>query len=81
MTVTVYTTPSCQQCTMTKRWLTTHGLPFETVDLTQSPEAADLVKGLGYKSAPVVIISGGPDEGMHWTGFRPDFLVALANAA
>lgn len=76
MTVTVYTTPSCGQCTLTKNWLTKNAVPFETVDLTQSPEAADMVKALGYMRAPIVI--AGTD---HWTGFRPDLLAPLANAA
>lgn len=81
MTITIYTTPTCSQCTLTKNWLTREGIPFETVDITQSPEAEALVKGLGYQRAPVVIVSGGPDEGLHWTGFRPDLLTTLANAA
>lgn len=76
MTVTVFTTPSCQQCNMTKRWLTKNAIPFETVDLTTSPEAADMVKALGYRAAPIVM--AGTD---HWTGFRPDLLAALTNAA
>lgn len=79
--VTIYTTPACRQCTMTKNWLTKNAIPFEAVDLTQSPESAELVRELGYTSAPVVVISGGPDEGMHWFGFRPDLLATLADAA
>ncbi|MER2134167.1 MAG: glutaredoxin-like protein NrdH [Arthrobacter sp.] len=75
MTVTVYTTPSCQQCNMTKRWLTKNNIPFEAVDLTQSPEAAAMVKGLGFTSAPVVV--AGNDT---WFGFRPDLLAPLAAA-
>lgn len=76
MTVTVYTLPVCQQCTMTKNWLTKHNIPFGTVDITTSPEAQALVKQLGYKSAPIIV--AGAD---HWTGFRPDLLVTLTNAA
>lgn len=76
MTLTVYTTPSCQQCTMTKNWLTKNAIPFEAVDLTQSPESAEFVKELGYSSAPVVVTAQGS-----WSGFRPDLLAPLVNAA
>ena len=75
MTITVYTTPSCQQCNMTKRWLTKNDITFNTVDLTTSPEAAAMVKALGYRAAPVVM--AGTE---HWTGFRPDLLAPLAAA-
>lgn len=74
-TITVYTTPECGQCNLTKNWLTNRDIPFETVDLSESPDDLAAVRELGYSSAPVVIVSNGaPENDLHWFGFRPDFL-------
>lgn len=71
--ITVYTTPACPQCMTTKRWLDKRGVPYTTVDLSQSPSDMDAVKALGYAAAPVVVVIGG-DYDVHWSGFRPDML-------
>lgn len=73
MTVTVYTLPSCVQCESTKKVLDRNAISYSVIDLSQDPEALQMVKELGYASAPVVI--AGDD---HWGGFRPDKLGALA---
>lgn len=74
MTVTVYTKPSCVQCTATYRALDAKGIEYEVLDLSQDDQALETVKELGYLQAPVVIT----DEG-HWSGFRPDKIDELAN--
>ncbi len=71
--VTVYTLPACVQCESTKKYLKNKDVPFEVVDLSEDAAAMELVKGLGYQAAPVVI--AGDD---HWSGFRPDKLSTLA---
>lgn len=73
MSVTVYTNPSCVQCEQTKKVLTRDGVEYNVVDLSLDPKALEMVKALGYSSAPVVIAG---DE--HWAGFRPDRLAKLA---
>lgn len=73
MTVTVYTKPSCVQCNMTYRALDSKGIEYNTVDVTEDAAALELIKGLGYMQAPVVI--AGED---HWSGFQPDKINALA---
>lgn len=73
MAITVYTKPSCVQCTATKRALKKHGLEFEEVDLVEDADALATVKALGYQQAPVVFANGG-----HWSGYRPDKIKALA---
>ena len=79
MIVTVYTTPNCQQCNMTKRWLTKNNVPYDTVDLSQSPDDLAAVRALGYAAAPVVIVSNGdPETDLHWFGFNPTFLQRYA---
>lgn len=73
MTVTVYTKPSCVQCTATYRALNAKGIEFEIFDVSVDDKALQTVKDLGYLQAPVVIVD---DE--HWSGFRPDKIDELA---
>ena len=73
--VTLYTKPSCVQCNATKRALAKAGLRWEEIDLTVDTDALEMVKELGYQSAPVVFA-----DGEHWAGFRPDKIKALAAA-
>ena len=68
--ITVYTTPNCVQCNQTKRYFDSKGVSYETVDLTQDPQAMEMVKSMGYTSAPVVV--AGEDS---WSGFRLPKLV------
>jgi glutaredoxin-like protein NrdH len=64
MAITVYTKPSCVQCTAT----------YRVLDLSQDETALETVKELGYLQAPVVVTD---DE--HWSGFRPDKISELAS--
>ena len=73
MTVTVYTLPSCVQCDSTKKVLQRNEIPYNEIDLSINNDAMEMVKALGYASAPVVIAG---EE--HWAGFRPDKLSNLA---
>jgi len=73
--IVVYTTPACVQCTATTRELDRKGIAYEYIDLTKDESAMDMVKGLGYMQAPVVV--AGED---HWSGFRPDKISTLATA-
>lgn len=74
MTVRVYTTPSCWQCAMTKKWLNRKGVHYTTVDLSDPANINDYeaIRALGYKAAPIVAI--GNNYEIHWSGFRPDLL-------
>lgn len=72
MSVTVYTIPACVQCESTKRFLNKANIEYNVIDLSVDPEAYDMVKGLGYNEAPVVV--AGDD---HWSGFRPDKIETL----
>ena len=72
--VTVYTKPDCPQCSMTKKQLDKLGIDHDTVDVTTDPDAHAYVTGLGYASAPVVVVNNGE---AHWSGFRPDHLRGL----
>lgn len=67
MAVTVYSKPSCVQCSASYRALDSKGIDYQVVDMSQDADALERVKALGYLQAPVVIT----DED-HWSGFRPD---------
>ncbi len=73
MAVTVYTKPSCVQCTATYRALDSKGIEYEVLDVSTDEQALETVKALGYLQAPVVIA-----DGEHWSGFRPDKIDELA---
>lgn len=55
---------------MTKRWLDSRGVDYDTVDLIESPDDYAAVTALGYKAAPVIAV----EKDVHWGGFRPDLL-------
>lgn len=69
----VYTKNNCVQCDMTKRYMDKNGIQYDTVDITENPEALEMILGLGFSSAPVVISEKGT-----WAGFQPDKINLLA---
>lgn len=75
MTVTVYTKPACVQCNATYRALDKKGITYQSVDMSQDPQALERVRSLGYLQAPVVIT-----DADHWSGFRPDKINELAQS-
>jgi len=73
MTVTVYSKPSCVQCTATYRALDSKGIDYKIVDLSQDEVALEKVRSLGYAQVPVVIAGD-----KNWAGFRPDMISQIA---
>lgn len=74
-TVTVYSKPDCQPCTLTKRALTNYG-----IDYTERPvtDRLDEFKDRGFVSSPVVIVTDAKGAELRaWSGFRFDELRAL----
>lgn len=67
--ITVYSKPSCVQCTATYRKLDENKAEFTLVDISEDAAALARIKDLGYLQAPVVV---GPNG--HWSGYRPDKL-------
>ncbi len=78
--VTLYTAgPACQQCRLTRTRLEALGIDFHEVDLTDPANTGErdfVVRSLGYRQAPVIIVDGSP--AMHWSGLRLDLIDALA---
>jgi glutaredoxin-like protein NrdH len=58
---------------MTKRMLDKIGVEYSTVDITEDSEALEMILGVGFQAAPVVI-SGD----LSWAGFQPDKINLLA---
>lgn len=77
-TITVYTKPSCVQCTMTKKALDKARVDYDTVDISEDQAAFDKIVALGFLAAPVVIAG---DES--WAGFQPEKIknLVLTSAA
>lgn len=76
MQVTVYTTPTCPQCDMTKKTLTRGGVEYTVVDLSADEAAMKYVtQDLGYNAAPVVVAGT-----QHWSGFRLGAIQNLVKA-
>ena len=74
--LTVYVLPGCVQCAMTKRSLDDAGVPYVLVNLAHDEHAVELIKQLGYTSAPVVV-----DGAASWAGFQPAKIKATGRAA
>jgi glutaredoxin-like protein NrdH len=76
MTVTVFTTgPGCHLCYTTKIHLKRRGIQFDEVRLDENPDLAEVVRDLGFTTAPVVLI----DEDDVWAGYSADAIDALAS--
>lgn len=57
--IVVYSSPSCQKCTMLKEWLRSRGYPFEEKDLENVDVKTDLVmKNMVVLSAPALEVKG-----------------------
>lgn len=66
--VTVYTTPGCMGCEMTKKRLGEAGVAFEAVDLSGRPDLVEQFRAEGLRQAPIIET---PD-GVRTSGFNPD---------
>lgn len=76
MSITVYTLPNCVQCEQTKKYLSKNDITFNVIPLDgEDPAPLNMVQGLGYASAPVIIAGDA-----HWSGFRPDMLSKLVQS-
>lgn len=53
---------------MTKQYMDSLNIEYETIDVTNNEEARQHVKELGFTSLPVVVA----ESGEAWFGFRPE---------
>jgi glutaredoxin-like protein NrdH len=68
-TITIYSRPGCQPCKQIKAWWTRKGVPFQEVNVEESPADLAAIKYLGYERVPVIVVSNGdPETDIHWGG-------------
>jgi glutaredoxin-like protein NrdH len=72
--VTIWTTPNCVQCQMTKKEMDKHGIIYEVKDLTTEPKKLAEFQALGFTSAPIVTT-----DIKIWSGFRLSKIKGLAD--
>ena len=75
--VTIYTTPACQGCKLTKTKLAEAGVEFTAIDLSERPDLVAQFKAQGLLSAPIIET---PD-GELTAGFRPDRIKSIIATA
>lgn len=56
--IVLYTQPSCYPCKAAADSLERQGIPFEKVDVTVDPEAAERLRRNGFQSTPVIGFAG-----------------------
>lgn len=74
MQITVWSTPACVQCMMTKREMDKRGIKYEAKDLTEHPDKLEEFKAKGLLQAPIVVT-----DIKVWSGFRIDKITSLAS--
>lgn len=74
MKITVWTTPNCVQCSMTKKQMDKYGIRYEEMALEQHPDKLEEFKNKGLISAPIVTT-----DVKTWSGFRIDKIKSLAD--
>lgn len=72
MKITVWSTPSCVQCMMTKKEMDRLGIRYEAMDLTEHPDKLEEFKAQGLLQAPIV-----ETDIKVWSGFRIDKIKSL----
>lgn len=59
MNITIYSTPTCPYCKLTKDFLKEQGIVYKEIDVSADPSAAnEMVKKSGQMGVPVVDING-----------------------
>lgn len=75
-TLTIYTTPNCPSCRLTRQALDRAGITYEVIDLSGRPDLVEQLRSEGLLQAPIL------DDGTSRSaGFRPDRIRAIVDAA
>jgi len=71
--VTIYTTPTCGFCAMTKRYLAENNVTYTEKDVSKDVNAAqEMIQRSGQMGVPVIVVSDGAGEETLIVGFdRP----------
>jgi glutaredoxin len=59
MQLSVYCAPWCSDCREAKRFLDKHQIPYEEIDIEETPGAADqVIRNTGKRAIPQFVIDG-----------------------
>jgi mycoredoxin len=59
MELIVYSSPTCGDCRVAKRFLAKHNIPYKDIDVTTTPGAVEeIVKHTGKQAIPQFVIDG-----------------------
>lgn len=75
--IKVYSKPNCVRCEMTKEFLKANNVKFEEINVEENEEALDLIKAIGFKRLPVVIVTKNNSFECAFSGFQIDKLEGL----
>lgn len=75
-TLTIYTTPNCPSCRLTRQALDRAGITYEVIDLSGRPDLVEQMRSEGLLQA--LILDDGTSRS---AGFRPDRIRAIVDAA
>lgn len=75
--ITIYIKDGCQQCRATERALDARGFAYNVINVSRDDAAREQLVAAGYQQMPVVMVG---DNGLVWTGFRPDIIKKLAES-
>lgn len=57
--IKIYSTKSCYYCTVAKQLLDKEGIPYEEIDISETPEVrSELVKKTGEWTVPQIFVKG-----------------------
>jgi len=61
--ITIFTTSTCAYCPMVKKFLTAKGLPYDEVNLDESPQRqAEVLQLSGALTVPVTVVTKEDDS-------------------
>jgi mycoredoxin len=59
MQLIIYSAPWCRDCREAKAFLVKHNIPFQEIDIEQTPGAADeVIQNVGKRAIPQFVING-----------------------
>ncbi len=74
-TITIYSTPSCHFCHAAKEFLTSHGIHFVDIDVSQDQvRRAEMVEMTGQLGVPVIRVDEEGKDPVVMVGFDQNLL-------
>jgi len=78
--ITIFTTNTCAYCVMVKKWLSSKGMPYEEVNLDETPERQKEAHDLtGQLTVPVTVVTKQDDSREVIVGYNLGKLAPAVN--